>query len=121
MFGIGYHTKTLHATYAAWRREVRLFFFGTVLFIGVQFNTEHGLFQLAAALCFQTGSIGFPGQIKREPTLAEHTRNAGVRAAHGQVGGFVGGLGGGELAQRDFEQFAALKVCLLYTSDAADE
>ena len=81
-------------------------------FVLVQLDAEHGLFQLAAALSFQAGLVGFTGQIEGEAPLAEHPGDAGACGADGQVSGLVGGLGGGQLAQRDFEQLAAFEVGL---------
>ena len=68
-------------------------------FVLVQLDAEHGLFQLAAALRFQAGLIGFTGQIEGKAPLAEHPGDAGAGGADGQVGSLVGGLGGGQLAK----------------------
>ncbi len=106
-------TKKLHATYAAWSSCFReLFGLGLVFLVRVQLHGEHGLFQLAAALGFQAGFVGLPGQIEGEAALAEHSGDAGAGGAHGGISGFVSGPGGAEFAQGHLKQLAALKVGL---------
>ena len=68
-------------------------------FVLVQLDAEHGLFQLAAALRLQAGLVGFTGQLEGKTPLAEHPGDAGAGGADDQVGGLVGGLGGGQLAK----------------------
>ncbi len=68
-------------------------------FVLVQLDAEHGLFQLAAALRFQAGLVGFTGQIEGKAPLAEHPGDTGAGGADGQVGSLVDGPGGSQLAK----------------------
>ena len=82
------------------------------LVVRVQLDAEHGFLQFAAALRLQAGFIGFSGQIQGKPPLAQHSGNAGACGTHGGVGGFVGGLCGGQLCKAHLKQLAAVQIGL---------
>ena len=56
-------------------------------------------FSLPQPCAFRPDFVGFTGQIEGKTPLAEHPGDAGAGGADDQVGGLVGGLGGGQLAK----------------------